>query len=168
MNSRYRNNGAVRAILDEYKKALTEFENVIANLTYKDLIAIVDNKTEDADCKSIQTILTHVIKAGYCYIIEIRKSQGEQISFVERETFNTVKQHKAELKKMFKYTEQLFRDYPNLNLEECDSEKKILVKWGQRYDVEQLLEHAIVHILRHRRQTEKFLIKLNELPAYNK
>ena len=160
MNSQYQNNGAVIAILDEYKKALTEFENVISNLTYKDLIAIVDNKTEDADCKSIQTILTHVIKSGYCYIIEIRKSLGEQIDFVEQETFNTVKQYKAELKKMFKYTERLFRDYPNLNLEECDSEKKILVKWGQHYDVEQLLEHAIVHILRHRRQIERFLIKL--------
>ena len=160
MNSRYQNNGAVIAILDEYKKALTEFENVISNLTYKDLIAIVDNKTEDADCKSIQTILTHVIKSGYCYIIEIRKSLGEQIDFVEHETFNTVKQYKAELKKMFKYTERLFRDYPNLNLEDFDLEKKILVKWGQHYDVEQLLEHAIVHILRHRRQIERFLIKL--------
>ena len=26
-----------------------------------------------------------------------------------------------------------------------------------RYDAEQLLEHAIVHILRHRRQIEKFM-----------
>jgi hypothetical protein len=29
--------------------------------------------------------------------------------------------------------------------------------WGTRYDVEQLLEHAVVHILRHRRQIEKFI-----------
>jgi hypothetical protein len=29
--------------------------------------------------------------------------------------------------------------------------------WGVRYDVEQLLEHAIVHVLRHRRQIEKFM-----------
>jgi hypothetical protein len=27
--------------------------------------------------------------------------------------------------------------------------------WGVPYDLEQLLEHAIVHILRHRRQIEK-------------
>lgn len=156
----YRNNGAIGAILDEYEKALTELENVIADLVDKDLITIVDSKTKDSDCKSIQTILTHIIRAGYCYIIEIRKSLGEQIDFVERQKFNTVEQYKAELRKMFEYNEQLFKDYPNLNLEELDSKKKILVKWGQYYDVEQLLEHAIVHILRHRRQIERFLIEL--------
>ena len=29
--------------------------------------------------------------------------------------------------------------------------------WGVRYDAEQLLEHAVVHVLRHRRQIEKFI-----------
>jgi hypothetical protein len=63
---------------------------MLIDLTNEDLITIVDNKTEDSDCKSIQTILTHVIRAGYCYIIEIRKSLGEQIDFVEPKKFNTV------------------------------------------------------------------------------
>jgi len=160
MNKQYRNNGAIGALLDEYEKALTELLQVIANLTTDDLKTIVDDTTEDPDCKSIQTILTHVIRAGYCYIIEIRKSLGEQIDFVERRTFDTVEQYEAELKKMFKYNEQLFNDYPNLNLEEYDSKKKILVKRGQEYDIEQLYEHAIVHILRHRRQIERFLLRL--------
>jgi hypothetical protein len=31
--------------------------------------------------------------------------------------------------------------------------------WGQVYDFEQFMEHAIVHVLRHRRQIERFLIK---------
>ena len=38
---------------------------------------------------------------------------------------------------------------------------KIITSWGQSYDFEQLFEHAIVHILRHRRQIERFLIKMN-------
>ncbi|WP_199769355.1 DinB family protein [Flavivirga eckloniae] len=160
--NQYRNNGAIGAILDEYEKALTELENIITDLSYEELIATVDNKTEDFDCKSIQTILTHVIRAGYCYIIEIRKSLGEQIDFVERRTLNTVEQYKMELKNMFNYNELFFKDYPNVNLEENDSEKKILVKWGQVYDIEQLFEHAIVHILRHRRQIERFKIQLRE------
>ena len=29
--------------------------------------------------------------------------------------------------------------------------------WGQTFDVEQLLEHAVMHIHRHRRQIERFL-----------
>jgi hypothetical protein len=32
-------------------------------------------------------------------------------------------------------------------------------RWGVQYDMEQMLEHAIVHILRHRRQIERFLEK---------
>ena len=30
-------------------------------------------------------------------------------------------------------------------------------RWGAVYDAEGLLEHAIVHLLRHRRQIEKFI-----------
>ena len=57
---------------------------------------------------------------------------------------------------MFENNEKLFNDYPNIELEETNNEKKILTKWNQQYDVEQLFEHAIVHILKHRRQIEKF------------
>jgi hypothetical protein len=37
---------------------------------------------------------------------------------------------------------------------------KMPVRWGPTYDLEQLLEHAIVHILRHRRQVERFLERM--------
>ncbi len=160
---KYRNNGAIGAILDEYEKALIELQSVISDLTHEDLITIVDSETKDADCKSIQTILTHVIRAGYCYVIEIRNSLGEQIDFVERKTFDTAEQYNIELSNMFRYNEALFQEFPNINFEERDPKKKILVKWGQYYDVEQLFEHAIVHILRHRRQIERFILKLQSI-----
>jgi hypothetical protein len=32
-------------------------------------------------------------------------------------------------------------------------------RWGVDYNIDQLFEHAIVHVLRHRRQIEKFLLK---------
>jgi uncharacterized damage-inducible protein DinB len=160
---KYRNSGAVGALLDEYEKALTELHNLLYKISNKDLITIIDEKTEETDCKSIQTVLTHVVRSGYCYIIEIRKSLGEQIDFVEKRTLNSIEEYQNELKKMFQYNEKLFEDYPNLILEETDPEKKILVRWGQQYDVEQLLEHAIVHILRHRRQIERFLINLGSI-----
>ncbi len=157
---KYRNNGVIGAILDEYEKALTELEHIIINLTIEDLVTVVDRKTEDPDCKSIQTILTHIINSGYVYVIEIRKSFGEKIDFVKHKTYDTPEHYIFELKKMFQYNEQLFNDYPNSNIEVYDPEKKIVVSWGQRYDIEQLLEHAIVHILRHRRQIERFIIEL--------
>ena len=48
---------------------------------------------------------------------------------------------------MFVFNERLFEDYSYMKITEQDNSKKILVRWGQSYDVEQLLEHAIVHIL---------------------
>jgi len=156
----FRNNGAIGALIDEYEKAIIELQDVINKVTTDELITIVDNETEDPACRSIQTILTHVIKAGYCYVIEIRKSLGEQIEFVESEKLNTIKDYQKELSNMLSYNEKLFDEYPNIKIEESDNQKKIVVRWGQFYDIEQLLEHAIVHILRHRRQIERFLIKL--------
>ena len=37
---KYRNNGAIGAILDEYEKALTELKHLISELKNEDLIAI--------------------------------------------------------------------------------------------------------------------------------
>lgn len=156
----YRNNGAIGALLDEYEKSIEEFKEVIKDITSKELIQIVDSETKDEDCKSIQTILTHVVRAGYTYVIEIRKWLGEDIVYKEKEQLNSVSEYNKALDTMFAYNEQLFNDYPNIKLEELDPNKKVHVRWGQKYDVEQLFEHAIVHILRHRRQVELFKEKL--------
>ncbi len=156
----YRDHGAIGALLDEYERAVDELREVIAEISDEELVQIVDPTTTDSDCRSVQTILTHVIRAGYCYVIYMRNSLGEDLDFVERELLPTVADYERELKKMFQYSVDFFTDYPNVPLETFDPAQKILVRWGQRYDVEQLFEHAIVHILRHRRQIERFLLRL--------
>jgi uncharacterized damage-inducible protein DinB len=65
------------------------------------------------------------------------------------------------LSDILNYTIQLIDDYPKMNLEESDNIKKLTTRWGQMYNIEQLLEHAIVHVLRHRRQIERFLLQMN-------
>ena len=157
----YRTNGAIGALLDEYQKAIFELQNVIKNVTKKQLISITDPDTRDSDCRSIQTILTHVVRSGYYYVTAIRQSLGEKIDFIDGKILNNVEAYHTALDKMFAYNEQLFEDYPNIKIEEYDVSKKILVRWGQLYDPEQILEHAIVHILRHRRQIERFLLKMD-------
>ena len=156
----FRNNGAIGALLDEYEKAILELIEVLDGLSAKNLTTIVDPETNDPDCNSIQTILSHVIRSGYWYVLEIRTFLGETVDFPERKTLNSSVEYQLELARMFQFNEKLFADYPNLNIEETESDKKIKVRWGQVYDIEQLLEHAIVHILRHRRQVERFLIKI--------
>ncbi len=155
-NQVFRTNGAIGALLDEYEKALEELIEIIENISEKELIVIKDSRTKDEGCKSIQTVLTHVIQSGYTYVIEIRKWLGEEIVYRDKCELSNSQEYIKALKKMFEYNEKLFEDYPNLNLITHDSAKKIHVRWGQKYDVEQLFEHAIVHINRHRRQIEKF------------
>ena len=154
--TKYRENGAIGALLDEYEKAIIELVWLLNDLTNKEIELIVDSSTNDEDCRSIQSVLTHVIQSGYTYIIEIRKWLGEEINYRDKIVLNTAKEYQLSLNKMFDFTEALFNDYPNLKLTEFDQNQKIKVRWGQTFDVEQFMQHAIVHILRHRRQIEIF------------
>jgi CRISPR/Cas system-associated exonuclease Cas4 (RecB family) len=160
MKKKYRTNGAIGALLDEYEKSVNELKEVILNLTTFELTKIVDEETKDEDCRSIQTILSHVVESGYTYVIEIRKSLGENVNYMSKELLSSTNEYAIALEKMFAYNEKLFEDYPNIKLEAYDSSGKFKVRWGQIYDVEQIFEHAIVHILRHRRQIERFKLKL--------
>jgi uncharacterized damage-inducible protein DinB len=153
---KFRTNGAIGALLDEYEKSLNELINTVSDLSQEQLIEIVDYNTNDEDCKSIQNILTHVVQSGYTYVVEIRKWLGEKIDYKDKIKLESIDEYKSALAEMLEFNENLFTDYPNLELCEFDPNKKINVRWGQKYDAEQLFEHAIVHILRHRRQIEKF------------
>jgi uncharacterized damage-inducible protein DinB len=156
---KYRTNGAIGALLDEYEKAILELKATIKNLSPMALTAVVDLMTKDEDCRSIQKILSHVIGAGYSYIVQIRNSKGEQVKFPEYESYKDVSSYEKALDRMFKYNVQFFDDYSDINLDDYDTHR-FTVRWGNIYDIEQLFEHAIVHILRHRRQIERFKLKL--------
>jgi len=159
----YRDNGAIDALLDEYEKVIFELQSVIETISSIELISIVDPHTDDASFRSIQTILSHVIRAGYTYVIEVRKYLGEDIDYKDEILLDNISLYKNGLNEMFLYNESLFKDYPKIKIEEKDNNKKMKVRWGQSYDIEQILEHAIVHILRHRRQIERFLITLRQV-----
>jgi hypothetical protein len=154
--------GSIKALLDEYKKAISELIVLINQLSDESLTAIVDEETTDPDCKSIQTILAHVVCSGYGYTVYMENAIGLNKTRPEKVPFHQVGQYVAQLWLMFEYCENFFSTNNNLDIEQVDNSKKITVNWGQQYDIEQLQEHAIVHILRHRRQIEN-LIKRSTL-----
>lgn len=156
----YRDNGAIQAILDEYERAIGDLTQEIAGVSKIWLVYIVDPNTKDECCKSIQTVLSHVISAGYNYAVEIYNFLGYQESFRRPVFLDSSESYSLALTEMFKFTEGIFERYPNIKLEEFNNDKKITVRWNQQYDVEQLMEHAIVHVLRHRRQIERFKIMI--------
>ncbi len=100
----YRTNGAVGALLDEYEKALSELKEIIKTLTDKELSTIADAETKDEDCRSIQTILSHLVRAGYTYAIYIRNQQGENLEFRTKTKRQTAAKYIIDLEVMFAYT----------------------------------------------------------------
>ncbi len=149
--------GAIGAILDEYEKALQELKDVLATVTDAELVAVVDPATDDPNCKSIQYILAHVVRAGYTYIIMINSLKAPIAPFHDRIYHKSSAEFIQDLDTMFAFNETSLAAFSDAELEEFDDSKKLLSSCEQRYDVEQLLEHAIVHVLRHRRQIERFL-----------
>ncbi len=156
----YRDRGAIGALLDEYERALKELLRLIKKVSPEELVTIADKKTKDPDCKSIQTILTHVVQSGYYYAEAIRVHQGEEIKHRPKKRLKSIEEYRQALLEMFAYNEQVFEDYPKIKVVEKNNAKKVHVRWKQTYDVDQLMEHAICHILRHRRQIERFLLRL--------
>jgi hypothetical protein len=157
--TKFREGGAIGALLDEYERAIMDLVQVINEVDTERLARIIDSNTKDHDCISIKTILDHLIRAGYNYVIAIKKHLGEDIEYRTSQPLVTIAEYQHALGKMFAYNVSFFDDYPDIKLEEYDNDKKINVQWGQQYDIEQLYEHAIVHVLRHRRQIEKILAK---------
>jgi uncharacterized damage-inducible protein DinB len=158
MAKQYRQ-GPVGALMDEYERALDEYKGLIASISAEDFVKILDPVTTDPDCKSVQKITNHVVRAGYGYSNYIRKQFND--AFVERkedyELHDTSKANK-ELDNMMAYALETMQNKWNITEQEVMS-NIIKTQWGQSYDFEQLLEHAIVHILRHRRQIEKLTQK---------
>lgn len=147
--------GAIGALMDEYERAATELKNLIGNISEKDFVKIIDAETKDDDCRSVQTIVSHVTNSGFGYANYIRdwfvipKNSPERKLLSKDEFF-------LRFDKMLEYTSETLEgkwEYSDDEIQKVN----MLVRWGPQYDLEQLLEHAIVHILRHRRQIEKFL-----------
>ena len=61
---KYRNNGAIGALLDEYEKALIELQNVLNTVTDQELVVIADTETSDPDCVSIQSLRSSALCRG--------------------------------------------------------------------------------------------------------
>lgn len=157
-----KNQNAVNALLDEYHKAVRELQSVIGNVQNIQLTEIIDPLTENPDCKSIQTVLAHVVASGYSYCVYIRNLKDPSAQRPLRINRETVQEYCKDLDAVLHYTDETFAKIFDDELEVFESDKKMHTSWQQEYDIEQLMEHAIVHILRHRRQIERFKTLLSK------
>lgn len=149
--------GARGALLSEYEKAIGELKNVVKDVGPELLATILDEDTNDENCRSVQSILSHVVHAGYGYATKIEALKSPKCIRPEKAVYDSIVHYVEDLDSMLQYTARVLDKFKDEDLEEYIQEKKIQTEWGQCYDIEQMMEHAIVHVLRHRRQLEALL-----------
>jgi hypothetical protein len=145
--------GVTGALLDVYQEAVHDFSVVASMLPEEAFIdpdsCMYENKV------TLHYIITHTIASGYIYADLIRElwQLPTQTPAYEIHNAGDVSVH---LNHMFKYTEEALQD-TFLSSHHHVKEMLITSSWGTVYDLEMMLEHAIVHIYRHKRQLKKFL-----------
>ena len=155
MNKMYRK-GSIGAMMDEYERAAAEFRAAVAGLTEEQYTAVADAETTDDCCRSPQTIMSHVVAAGYGYADYIRKVFSMTINSPQKRLLEHA-ESLEEFDSMLAYTVATLDNQWEMPDDQMEA-VSMTVHWGPTYDLEQLLEHAIVHILRHRRQIDKWNI----------
>jgi len=153
--------GIIGALLDEYEIALTDLKKTIKNVSNEKLVFIADAKTRNSACKSIQTILTHILRCGYNYPILILRNKYPDKKFHQPEVkhLGSVKEYNKALDAMFVFNEQALSKIKESEM--WNYANTVDSGWGQIFDYDQIMEHAIMHIYRHRRQIKKFIIEMN-------
>jgi len=149
--------GAVGAMMDEYERAALELKSIVENVSEEDYSRIADAETTDEDCRSIQTVMAHVVLCGYAYANDIRSKSSMPFENYKKRQISKA-EIGGEIDAMLVYTAETLDGKWEMSDDEIVN---FVTASGENFteNLEQLLEHAIVHILRHRRQIEKFLLK---------
>lgn len=141
--------------MDEYERAAAELSRLLE--TIDDSSFVADHPAEAENCRSIQKIMGHVVRAAYAFADDIRGALD--IPVVTRTGSNSLEdrdESNASLWRALQYTAVTLGG--RWSMPESEIEKVTMgTPWGTTYTLEQMLEHAIVHILRHRRQIERLL-----------
>lgn len=142
-------------MMDEYERAIREMMTVFAGIDQKAYESVRDTNTKDENCRSIQTIMSHVVSAGYGYADYFRAAFGIASGRPQKRplSFSEVP---AQTEEMIDYTVATLQEKWEMGEDQIMA-VRIESSWGQTYDLEQMMEHAIVHILRHRRQIQRML-----------
>jgi hypothetical protein len=148
--------GPFGALMDEYARAAGEFCAVVERFDLAPFDAT--RPSNDPNTVSPRAICLHVIGAAHRYAHYIRKARG--VDFVDRYQADPARLHSPRdvrglLTEGIVLTEQTVEPLLKATEEEIQA-LSFKVRWGPRYDPEMILEHAVCHLLRHRRQLERW------------
>lgn len=146
--------GAIGAMTDIYEDALLNFKSLLNSISNEQFLESI--YSDEKDFQSIKNITFHIINSGYVYSNYVRKSFGAEITN-NQFTINSVSEAIEELDKMFDYKLKTYKDKWLMTDDEM-MQTIIKTSWTT-YDLEAIIEHSIVHILRHHLQIKKIIDK---------
>ena len=142
---------AVEALVWEAERARLEL------VTYaRSLPPLVLERQVEGKQGSVKGILAHVASAGYYFakaILEANQLPVPPVAYPEIGK-------SRELEEIFAALDDV-RDFAfrgTRALEDRHLSTRLTTRWGEEYSCGQLLEHAVVHFLRHRRQLERVVL----------
>lgn len=146
----------IRAIFDEYARALRDLKGVVSAIPADRFAG--STALADEEFPNIRAIMWHVIGAANRYA-DYLESALDATDVTRREhtyRYETPDEALSSLGQALERTVTVMAKCQGRS-EEALAALQIRTRWEQIYDIEQMLEHAIVHILRHRRQIERWL-----------
>jgi len=141
--------------MDEYARAAEGFCQVVEALAPG--VYVRTRASDDPDTTSRQMICAHAVGAAHRYSDYIRKARGMptiEAFAADPKGLATPAAVRPALAAAMQYTEEALAGWY-----EDPSPAELVrfeVRWGPVYNPEMMLEHAIVHLLRHRRQIERW------------
>jgi hypothetical protein len=151
--------GAMGALMDEYARAaelLCAFAETISSTSFE-----AEREGADPWTVSPRAICSHVRRAALGYANDIRRARG--LPHKDREPglpqgaihVTAPSELRPALVEALHYTEGALEGLYEASEEEI-SKITFEVPWGPTFDPDMLLEHAVMHLLRHRRQLERW------------
>jgi hypothetical protein len=142
--------------MDEYARAAADLCRVLEG--FSDAAYRAERASDDENTVSPQAIAAHVASAARRYADYVRKALG--LPYEDRFTLASgALARPADLRprlvEALRYTEQTLdamRDWDESRVQALS----FVVRWGPTYDAEMLMEHAVCHLLRHRRQLQRW------------
>ena len=148
--------GATRALLDEYERAAGEFLRVVEG--FHDEAFAAERPSEDPSCVSVREVARHVCHAARHYAADLGRALDAEYAMPDWPDIDMLREStdvRACLGAALGHTAEVARRLESMAPQEVTA-TRFEMSWGQLYDPEILLEHAIVHLLRHRRQLERW------------
>jgi hypothetical protein len=148
--------GAMGALMDEYARAAEDFCRVVEGFEAARFTRALTGLA--AHTASPQVVCRHVLTAAHRYSDGIRRARGlpfAEAFRVEAGVPAAPAELRGALAEMLRYTEAGLDGLYGQSDDQV-AVIKFKVPWGVEYDPDMLLEHAVCHLLRHRRQLERW------------